>query len=756
MDLEMASQLNKKYRKDLPSLLKKDPAESWRPTYDCRNELNRALSLQQNGDIQQAADLYQSILDKDPRHPDALHLLGMLMAQQGKDARAIELIRKAIQNFPQSEIFFNNLGNVLFHAGRYEEALNNYLQAIEINPRCFDAFNNTGTTAKRMGKPLEAIGYFQKALEIRPDSAEVYSDMGNVLAEMGRCEEAIQCYQEALKISPKFAKAYNNMGSILLTQDRYVDAIDFYCKAVEVDPHYAEAFNNIGAAITDLGKPDEAVKFFQKALEINPLSELFLFNLYDALKRTCDWKNLNTLNEKLDAHTRKAIDQGTRPIENPFINLARHDDSSLNLAVAKSWSMDISHRMSESKTNYIFEDRRKGQKKITLGYLSSNFRNHALGHLIAGLFERHDRSRFNIYAYSNGEDDGSEYRKRIKKSSDKFVDIRSRHHLEAAQSIYSDKVDILIDLMGYTRGGRIEIAALRPAPVQVRYMGMAGTTGSNFFDYLVCDQTVVPQEQARCYTEKLVYLPDCYQVNDYRQTLPIRPFTRAELGLPSEAFVFCSFNQAMKMDQVMFDEWMKILQRVPGSVLWLQAGSKAGEQHLLSEAASHNIAMERIVFGGKMDKPDHLARLRLADLVLDTRLVSGAATTSDALWAGVPVISLQGNHFSSRMSASILKAIGLNDLVTLSIKEYSELAIRLATHPSEFEAIRRRLSENKKIKPLFDSKLTTDNLENAYLEMWRLFVSNQPPRLIKVKQHQSNLSMPFNRTIQNTGATHHV
>jgi protein O-GlcNAc transferase len=415
---------------------------------------------------------------------------------------------------------------VLFHAGRHEDALNKYRQAIEVNPHFFDAHNNMGTAAKRMGKPLAAIRYFKKALEVRPNSAEVYSDMGNVLAEMGRCDEAIQCYLEAQKLNPNLAKAYNNMGSILLSQDQYVEAIDFYCKAVEIDPQYAEAFNNIGAAITDMGKPDEAVKFFQKALELNPQSELFLLNLYDALKRTCNWCQFDTLNEKLDAHTLKALEQDRRPLENPFLNLARHDHPALNFEVAKSWSMDISRRMSEVKTNFVFQDRNIDGKKITLGYLSSNFRNHALGHLIAGLFERHDRSRFNIYAYSIGEDDGSDYRKRIERGSDKFLDIRSCHHLEAAQAIYNDKVDILIDLMGYTRGGRIEIAALRPAPVQARYMGMAGTTGSDFFDYLIADQIVVPKQDAPYYSEKLVYLPDCYQVNDYQQITSKHIYTR--------------------------------------------------------------------------------------------------------------------------------------------------------------------------------------------------------------------------------------
>lgn len=729
----MATNKRRKHRKDRSSLAKKNPAAPWLPIHDNRDRLNRAIALLQNGEIQQASEIYQAILDNDPRHPDALHLLGMLLAGQGNHARAIELIRMAIQNFPGSEILQNNLANVLVHAGRHEDALKAYRKAIEINPACFDAYRNMATTAKRMGRPLEAIGYFQKASEIKPGSAEVFSDMGDLMAEMGRFDEAIQCYRKALKRNPDSAKVYNNLGSILLSQDRYVEAIDYYCRAVELDPQHAEAFNNIGAAISDMGKPDEAIKFYQKALELNPESDLFLVNLFDAYLQTCDWHQLEVLNEKLDTHTFKALERGNRPIENPFLNLARHDDLADNFAVARSWSNDISRLMSDLNTNYVFDDRKIEQKKITLGYLSSNFRNHALGHLIAGLFESHDRNRFNIYAYSAGEDDKSDYREQIEVGCDKFVDISNCHYLDAARTIYDDKVDILIDLMGYTRGRKVEIAALRPAPVQVRYMGMAGTTGADFFDYLIADQTVIPQEHTRYYSEKLVYLPDCYQINNNKQKVSDVFFSREELGLPKEAFVFCSFNHALKLDPVMFDAWMKVLHHVPASVLWLQVGSKQGEQNLIKEANCRGIGQDRIVFGRKMEKTHHLARLRLADLVLDTRLVSGAATTSDALWARVPVITLQGKHFSSRMSASILKAIGLNDMVTSSMEEYIKLAILLANNPSEIESARRRLCENIKTKPLFDTERTIENLEIAYEEMWGVFKSNQAPRLIRVR-----------------------
>jgi superkiller protein 3 len=332
----MRKKKNKRVLRKRSKAVEKRWKRSWRQTHDSREALNLAIACHKKGETQQAADRYKAILDNDPEHADALHLLGVLMSQQGAHEKAIRLIQKAIQKFPTSEICYNNLANALFHGGRSAEAMETYRQALEINPRYFDAYNNMGNTAKQMGQPLEAIGYYKKALEIKPDSAKVRSDMGNVLAEIGQIDEALELYAAAIKVNPNYAKAYNNMGSALKAKELYTEAIDYYCKAVETDPLYAEAFNNIGATITDMGKPAEAVKFFQKALELKPDSDLFLVNLYDVLKRICDWNRLDSLEKKLDGHTNKALVKGFRPIEDPFLNLARHDDPALNYAVAKS------------------------------------------------------------------------------------------------------------------------------------------------------------------------------------------------------------------------------------------------------------------------------------------------------------------------------------------------------------------------------------------------------------------------------------
>jgi protein O-GlcNAc transferase len=479
-----------------------------------------------------------------------------------------------------------------------------------------------------------------------------------------------------------------------------------------------------------MGNPDSAFDFFRKALAIRPDFDLARVDFYYALKRTCAWSQMESLDKELDASTDIALENGTQVTEDPFLNLARHADPIRNLAVAKSCSDAIQAAASRLAVDFTFEDRGVANPKITIGYLSKNFRNHAMAHLMAGLFEHHDRKRFNIIAYSSGEDDRSDFRKRIEKGCDRFVDIRVCSHLESAQAIYSDKVDILVDLMGYTRGGRMEIAALRPAPVQVRYMGMAGTTGSDFFDYLIADKTVVPPEHARYYSEKLVYMPTCYQVNDSRQTIAPMLFSRSEQELPANGMVFCSFNQLFKLDPVLFKVWMKILQRVDGSVLWLQSGPSSAMTNLKNAAKDCGILSERLVFGSRMPKAEHLARLKLADVALDTRIVNGAATTSDALWAGIPVVSLEGNHFSSRMSASILRAIGLPELVVNSLDEYLDLAVKLGRNPDFLNSIRQRLSDNRCTKNLFDTDNMTRNIETAYALMWhRYYIGKKPTQI---------------------------
>ena len=349
----------------------------------------------------------------------------------------------------------------------------------------------------------------------------------------------------------------------------------------------------------------------------------------------------------------------------------------------------------------------------------------------------HNRDIFKIFCYSYGKDDGSIYRQRIENDCDHFVDLIDQDYTQSYEIIKNDRIDILVDLIGYTRGHRIGICARRPAPIQVRYLGFPGTTGASFFDYLITDRIMTPPDQANNFSEHFVYMPHCYQINDFKQPIADRHWNKRDMGLPEDCFVFCSFNQAYKIEERMFDCWMRILNRVPNSVLWLLPGNEMAERNLEKEAKACGISPERLIFAHTLPKPEHLARLRLADLALDTRLVSGHITTSDALWAGVPVITLMGKHFISRAPSSILTAIGLSDLITHSLDEYEAIAVKLARTPALLKVITQKLEINRKTKPLFDTPRFVANLEKAYQTMWERLQSGARPEQIEVREDES-------------------
>ncbi len=688
----------------------------------------------QAGRLQEAESIYKKILGENPDHPDALHLLGLLAHQVGKNDLAEELIKTAILKNPKNRIYYNHLGNALNDMGRSEEAVSCFQKALELNPDYADAYNNMGNALQDLGRLSEALFCYQKALALQPDLPEAHNNMGNAFRALGRLAEAVSCFRKAVALQPRYAEAYNNMGYAFENLDRLNEALSCYQQALRLKPGLAGVYNNTGNVLKNLGRLDEAIQFYRKAIQLEPENAEAYGSLVQQLRRTCAWQDLESLSAKLDTLTQKALHQGTQPAEGPFINITRHPDPAYNLAVARAWSSDITQSMSSLKHDFSFDERIRQKGKIIVGYLSNNFQDHPMAHVMLGLFGLHDRKAFKIFCYSYGRDDGSTYRARISRDCDRFVDVRDLSHVEAAQAIHQDGVDILVDLNGLTQGSRLAICALRPAPVQVRYLGMAGTTGADFFDYIVTDRVVTPEDQAHFFSEHFVYLPHSYQVNDSHQAISDRVFRRVDVGLPEGRFGFCSFNSSYKLDPDMFALWMAILQQTPESVLWLQKVNETVETNLRREAASRGVDPERLVFGEKLPKHEHLARLRLADLALDTRIVNGAATTSDALWVGIPVLTLQGNHFASRMSSSILTAIGLSDLIAHCPEDYRTMAVRLAQNPHELQALKQRLRENRLTRSLFDTKRFATNLEKAYTQMWNIFLAGEKPRQIEVTE----------------------
>jgi len=550
--------------------------------------------------------------------------------------------------------------------------------------------------------------------------------------QSGQLQKAEEIYKKILRINPNHPDSLHLLGVLAYQVGKIDAAVTLISKAIQINPDNPSFYNNFGNVLKEQGKFSEAVSCYQKALKLKPDYAEAYNNLFHQLQQACAWQKTKGMADKLDGFTTKALDSGTKTGETPFVNLMKYTDPARNFTVAKSWSCDIERTVSNLKNHFPHNVRKPGKTKITIGYLSNDFRNHPMAHLMLGLFGLHNRNEFNIFCYSYGEDDASAYRAQIRSDCDKFVDIHNLNDTAAAKCIYEDQVDILVDLKGYTRGNRIGIYALRPAPVQVRYLGLAGTTGADFFDYIITDRIVTPEEHARYYSENFAYMPHSYQVNDHTQEISNKDWKKADFGLPEGSFVFCSFNQSYKIEPVMFNSWMKIIQQIPESVLWLQGTNETAKKNLRLEAEAKGMKSDRLIFTEKLSKSEHLARLRLADVALDTRIVSGAATTSDALWVGLPVITLQGSNFASRMSSSILTAIGLSELVVHSIEEYESLAIDLAHNPGKLQAIRQKLARNLTTEPLFDTPRFARNLEKAYREMWKIFMAGESPRQIEV------------------------
>ena len=621
-----------------------------------------------------------------------------------------------------------------YRNGQFRKAEKIYRRVAKSHPT-HQSYANLGAALQAQGYFERAIECYEKSLNLKPDYADAHFSMGSTFHAQARLEDALSCYQKAIEFKPDYAAVYNNMGILFQEQDKLDEAIRCYQRALELRPDFPVALNSMGTALDKQGKLEEAISCFEKALQLRPDYPQALINLLDQLEQTCSWNSVGRASVKLDNLTKKAVKKGIKPAETPFHSLNRHMDAKRQFVVAKLHSADIEWQVSKVRRDFSFGDRKSVKDRITVGYLSNDFNEHPTAHLMLSLFEMHNRNEFQIMCYSYGIDDGSYYKKRIEQDSDRFVDVRHMSYIDAARCIYEDRVDILVELKGYTKGARLEICALRPAPVQVSYLGFPGTTGANFIDYIISDKLVAPDDHRSYYSEKLVHLPHCYQVNDCNQTIASKEWKKGDFGLHDTSFVFASFNQGYKIEPLMFSTWMKILKHVPESVMWLLRGNDIAERNLKRAAEERQVNADRLIFADKLPKDEHLARLKLADLVLDTRIYNGHTTTSDALWAGVPVITMQGTHFASRVSSSILTAIGLPELITPNLDEYEHLSVCLASNPDQLQTICQKLTNNRLVEPLFDTPRFARNLEKAYKEMWDIFLAGERPRQIAVVEN---------------------
>lgn len=726
-------------------------------TVPLRDAFQRATDFHASGNLAEAERWLKAILAVKPEHFDSLHLLALVVWQRNRLDEAGALLVRALDVNPRSAKACANLAALLLQLGRRDEALAYCDRALALDADFAPAHRNRAAILKELRRVDEALVAIGRGLALTPASGEMLNIRGAILQDMQRLDEALASYDRALAIQPDFAEALNNRGGARSAAKRYAEALADCDRAIALKPGVAGAHYNRGLALIGLGLYVEAEASFRQALAINanfppallsragtlgflrrhreaaadltralalaPDLDFAKGMLLEARLHCCHWHALDSLR----ADVVRDVRNGKRASD-PLAFLAISDSPQDQLQCARTW---IATSCPAARVP-LHRGGARRRDRIHVAYLSGDFREHAVSFLSAGLFEHHDRARFETTALSYGIDDGSAMRARLTRAFDRFVDVRQRSDHEIASLMVELDVDIAVDLGGLTGSARTGIVALRPAPVQVNFLGFTATMGAPYMDYIVADRTVIPERERDFYAERVVYLPDSFQPNDARRAIAERTPARSAEGLPDDAFVFCSFNNTLKIGPATFALWMRVLDQVPASVLWLFGGNAEATANLRREAAALGVAPERLVFAARAEPAEHLARHRLANLFLDTLPFNAHTTASDALWAGLPVLTCEGTTFAGRVAASLVHAAGLPELVTHSPAEYEAFAVRLATHADELAGFAARLAANRQTFPLFDTDRFRRHLEAGYVQMWERHLAGLPPAHIVV------------------------
>jgi len=612
---------------------------------------------------------------------------------------------------------------LLLRTGQTDGAIRALDRILEQAPREAEVWNMRGVVCGQTGRSDQALASFEKALALDPASISALSNKGNLLRLMGRLPEALQCLDKAVSADPDQYSSWAHRADIAGRLGDHRKAAESFGAMALLNPTDTELWLRRSDELLARGRIKLAAGTLDVALALDPENPVARYNRLYCKTRLSDWtgfgEDLTWLGGNIDC-ANSPRSQG------PFMLFGVCDDPAFQRKVAEATASAYS-----TKSPTFAAPSNEG--KIRIGYFSSDFHEHATAWLVAELFELHDRSRFEVYGYSFGPQDRSPMRCRLEESFDLFFDVQAMPAAEIAAKARTDGIDIAIDLKGYTTEARPTIFAERAARVQVNYLGWPGTMGADFMDYIIADETVIPSGLRQHYSEAIAWLSGSYQVNDRKRPVAERVFTRAEMGLPKDAFVFCSFNNNYKIMPSVFACWMRILRAVEGSVLWLFAGNQESAQNLRREASSRGVSPERIVVANLMRNEEHLARHRLADLFLDTLPCNAHTTMSDALWGGLPAITRTGSTFAGRVGASLVRAVGLEELVVETEAEYEELAIALARDPERLGAIRSKLAAAKSTAPLFDTPAFVRNIERAYEVMHGRAVEGLSPGDFRVE-----------------------
>lgn len=680
---------------------------------------NLGLCLREWGDAAAAVETLRKAVGLRSDYSVGLNNLGLALLDTGELAEAVASFRAAVSSQPTYAKARHNLGNALRRSGQRADGLMDLREALRLDPLYAEAWNSLGAALHEDGAHREAEDALRRALHIRPRYPKALLNLAHLHADLERADDALGGYRQALALEPGYVKALLGLASVLQRQGRTPAALEAADAAVARAPRSAEAHVQRAVVQRAGGRLDEALASYEQALALDPGQLAARAGRLELRSEQCDWRERDQDIAVLREAGRAALARGDAP---PLTPSAAHRfvpcTAEEQLDLARAAANRIASRLTPLRESLGLAPAPSRRDRLRVGYLSCDFRNNAVGHLTQGLFRSHDRSRIEAFAYSYGPDDGSRYRRRIEADSEHFVDLASLGHADAARRIHADGIDVLVDLVGGAGNGRLEILALRPAPVQVHFLGYPATVGRALVDYFVADAVTVPPGAERWFDEAVVRLPGSYQLNDDRQEIAAAAPSRADCGLPGRGFVFACFNASYKVDPRTFDAWMRILGRVPESALWLLETAPASVAHLRREAAARAIDPARLVFARLVDKALHLARHRLAGLFLDTPLCNAHTTASDALWAGLPVLTTPGETFASRVAASLVSVAGLPELVVPDLDAYVEAAVRLAGDPGTLGSLAARLRADPARLPLFDTAGTVRHLERAYLEMW--------------------------------------
>jgi len=745
-----------------------------------------------------AVTAYLRALTISPNHAIVHGNLACVYYEQGLIDLAVDTYKRAIELQPNFPDAYCNLANALKEQGKVEESEDCYNTALQLCPTHADSLNNLANIKREQGKIEESIRLYCKALEVFPEFAAAHSNLASVLQQQGKLHEALIHYKEAIRIHPTFADAYSNMGNALKEMQDINGAIQCYTRAIQINPAFADAHSNLASVYKDSGNINEAIQSYRTALKLKPEFPDAYCNLAHCLQIICDWSDYKSRMKKLLSIVEDQLSRNRLPSVHPhhtmLYPLSAYQRKAIanrhgNLCVDK---VALLHKQPFSHPR----DARSSRSRLRIGYVSSDFCNHPTSHLMQSIPGFHDRLKVEIFCYSLTNDDNTSFRKKIEKEAEHFVDLTQYTcHGQAADRINADGIHILVNMNGYTKGARNEIFALKPAPIQIMWLGYPGTSGATYMDYIITDQVTSPLQYSDHYAEKLALMPHSFFVGDHKQMFPhlirditgdkrnesklkrhalvqgvveapmenvsvtctagvakfismsvekrkeevadtkdsgervpdvIPNMTRETYGLPSNAFVFCNFNQLYKIDPDTFESWCSILKRVPNSVLWLLRFPAAGEANVKAQATAHGVEQDRVVFSNVAPKEEHVRRGQLADVCLDTPLCNGHTTGMDVLWAGCPMVTLPLDTFASRVAASLLTSIGIPELIASSRKDYEEIAVRLGVDEEYYNYIKKKVWDGRLLSPLFDTQKYTRDLESLFYRIWRRYEKGLP------------------------------